>query len=632
MTQSQVQPVVVDTSNSPHAQLRPVAINAVKLTDKFWSPRQHTNHSETLPQQFEQLESSHRLDNFRRVSGKIDRPFEAPIFNDTDVYKWLEAAAWTLANTDDPDLERMVDIAISEIADSQQPDGYIHSYFSLVPAERWSNLRDLHEMYNAGHLIQAAVAHYRSTGSHRLLDIASRFADLICDTFGPVEEGKRVDVDGHEEVEMALVELARATGNDRYRAQAQFFVDIRGRGVIGGRSYHQDHTPFRELGTVDGHAVRAVYYTAGGTDLFLESGEAAMRDALDRMWQNMVERRMYVSGGIGARHDGEAFGKDYELGNERAYNETCAAIGSMMWNWRMLAIEGDARYSDLIELQLYNGMLPGLSLDGRLYFYENPLEDDGTHRRTPWFGCACCPPNVARTLASLGGYVYSTSERGVWVHLYAGSEASLTLADGSTVGVTQRTNYPWDGDIAVEIDGEGTWSLFLRVPAWCRDGARIEINGEAFDGDLTPGTYAEINRAWKRGDVVRLALPMQVERLVSNPNVLENRGRVAIMRGPLLYCVEQADNPGIDPRNVVVSAKQAWTPTEEPDLLGGVTVLRTRACEETPAPGWEHRLYRVAETTADDRTVDRDIDLVAIPYYAWANRKAGRMQVWLRST
>lgn len=630
MAQSETRPVVVDTTNSPHARLRPVPIDAVHFTDTFWAPRQDINHRETLPQQFEQLESSHRLDNLRRVSGKVDRPFEPPIFNDTDVYKWLEAAAWTLANVQDPQLERMVDVAITEVADAQLPDGYIHSYFGLKLDERWTNLRDLHEMYNAGHLIQAGVAHYRATGSTRLLDVVSRFADLICDTFGPASEGKVENVDGHEEIEMALVELARATGNDRYRAQAQFFVDIRGKGVIGGRDYHQDRVPFRELDVVEGHAVRAVYYTAGGTDLFLESGEQAMHDALEKMWHNMVERRMYVSGGIGARHDREAFGKDYELGNERAYNETCAAIGSVMWNWRMLAIDGEARFADLIELQLYNGMLPGLSLDGRLYFYENPLEDDGTHRRTPWFGCACCPPNVARMLASLGGYVYSTSDRAAWVHLYAGSEATLTLPDGTTVGLQQRTEYPWDGDVSVTVDGEGAWSLMLRVPAWCHAGARIEVNGEAYATPLQPGTYAEIKREWTRGDTVRLSLPMTVERLVSHPNVLENRGRVAIMRGPLLYCFEQADNSGVDSRNVVLHARAPWTPSHEADLLGGVTVLRARASEHVVPQQWTNTLYRRADETSDDQWGSRDIDITLVPYFAWANREAGRMQVWLR--
>jgi hypothetical protein len=624
-------PVVVDTSRSSHARLRPVPITAVSLADHFWAPRRHINHHVTLPSQFQQLEDSHRLDNFRRVSGKIERPFEGPIFNDTDVYKWLEAAAWTLATERDPELEQMVDIAITELADAQQPDGYLHTYFvGDKTHERWSNLRDLHEMYNAGHLIQAAVAHYRATGETRLLDIARRFADHICDTFGPEAEGKRVDVDGHEEVELALVELARATGNEKYRDQAQFFVDVRGRGVIGGRPYHQDHQPFRELDAITGHAVRAVYYTSGGADLVAESGEQAMRDALERLWHNMVTRRMYVSGGLGARYEGEAFGKDFELPNERAYTETCAAIGSVMWNWRMLALDGDARFTDVLELALYNGMLAGISLDGQDYFYQNPLEDDGTHRRQPWFGCACCPPNVARLLASLPGYFYTVSDAGVWTHLYAASQAEIELTDGTVVRLEQQTRYPWDGEVIVAVNGEGTFSLFLRIPAWCEAGATLDVNGQPWTGDVTPGTYAEIRRAWRPGDVVRLMLPMPVRRIACHPYVAENRGRVAIMRGPLLYCIEQADNAGIDPRDVVLPAGVTFTPEVRTDLLGGVTVLCGQAEERKVPHDWAERLYHTVHSHGE-APQDRPVDIVAIPYYAWANREPGRMQVWLRA-
>lgn len=622
-------PVVVDTARSRYTRLRPVPITAVTLADQFWAPRRRINHEVTLPSQFQHLETSHRIDNFRRVSGKVDRPFEGPIFNDTDVYKWLEAAAWTMASEDDPELQRMVDAAIDEIADAQQPDGYLHTYFVGDKAgERWGNLRDLHEMYNAGHLIQAAVAHYRSTGSTRLLDIARRFADNIRATFGPAEQGKRAEADGHEEVEMALVELARATGDEQYRDQAQFFVDVRGRGAIGGRPYHQDHVPFRELEAMDGHAVRAVYYTCGATDLLAESGEQAMRDALERLWRNMVTRRMYVSGGIGARWEGEAFGKDFELPNARAYTETCAAIGSVMWNWRMLALEGDARFADLLELALYNGVLPGLSLDGQTYFYQNPLEDDGTHRRQPWFGCACCPPNVARLLASLPGYFYSVSGAGIWTHLYAEGQAEIELADGNVVRLRQQTRYPWDGEITLEVNGEGTFSLFLRVPAWCGAGATLEVNGQPFGGEAMPGTYMELRREWRPGDSVRLTLPMPVRQIVCHPYVAENRGRVALMRGPLLYCIEAADNPHVDPCDVALPAGATFTPEVRAELLGGVTVLRGPAeVRELPA-GWTERLYRVTGPHPE-ASPGRTVELVAIPYYAWANRAPGRMQVWL---
>ena len=363
--------------------------------------------------------------------------------------------------------------------------------------------------------------------------------------------------------------------------------------------------------------------------MLLETGEAALRDALDRLWHNMTTRRMYVSGGIGARYEGEAFGKDFELPNERAYTETCAAIGSMMWNWRMLALEGDARYADLLELALYNGVLPGLSLDGEEYFYQNPLEDDGTHRRTPWFGCACCPPNVARTLASLPGYVYSVSDEGIWTHLYAAGDAELELPDGNLVRLKQQTEYPWDGNVTIEVNGEGSWSLYLRIPAWC-EAATLTVNGAAFGAELKPGTYAEIQRDWRPGDQVRLSLPMPVRAVTCHPYVAENRGRVALLRGPLLYCVEQADQPDIDPRDIVLPAGAGWSIEHRADLLGGVTVLRGPATVREPVAEWSEPLYRVF-TGGSNLAPGRPVQLTAIPYYAWANRDAGRMQVWLRA-
>jgi uncharacterized protein len=437
---------VVDTSGSPHAHLRTLPLEAVSLADDFWEPRRRINREVTLPSQYRHLEETGRLDNFRRASGKIGGEYQGIYFNDSDVYKWLEAASWTLATDPDPDLERMVDDAITEIADAQRPDGYLNTYFTFEKAaERWTDF-DLHEMYCAGHLFQAAVANFRATGSERLLDVATRFADHICDTFGPEEE-KRQAVDGHEEVEMALVELFRVTGEKRYLEGARYFIDARGHGLLGrpygqhDPSYSQDHEPLRNQSEVVGHAVRAMYLYSGAADVYAETGELELMEALRRLWMNMTTRRMYVSGGLGSRYEGEAFGKDFELPNERAYAETCAAIGSVMWNWRMLGIEGDARFADLIEHALYNAVMPGISLDGQHYFYQNPLADDGTHRRQPWFGCACCPPNVARLLASLPGYFYSTSEGAVWVHLYAEGAATVELDENRTINLRQRTRY-----------------------------------------------------------------------------------------------------------------------------------------------------------------------------------------------
>jgi uncharacterized protein len=640
---TQRSPVVVDTSKSRYSRLRPLPLSDLRLLDDLLEPRRRVNHETTLPSQYDLLEQTGRLDNFRRAAGKIDVPFSGVYFNDSDVYKWLEAAAWTLASDRDPELERMVNVAIGEIEDAQQPDGYLNTYFALErESERWTDLTHKHEMYCAGHLIQAAVAHHRATGSERLLHVARRFADHICDIFGPEEEGKRLGTDGHEEIEMALVELYRDTGDRTYLDQATFFLDVRGHGLLGGRTYHgthglpggreyyQDHEPLRDMHEIVGHAVRAVYLNSGAADLYAETGDPTLLEALERLWHNMTTRRMYVSGGIGSRYEDEAFGEDYELPNARAYAETCAAIGSVMWNWRMLAIDGDARYADLLEHTLYNAALPGLSLDGESYFYQNPLSDSGAHRRSSWFGVACCPPNVARLLASLPGYFYGVSDDGVWVHLYAEGRAEVRLSDDRTVGLRQRTQYPWGGDVTIEVDAESEFGLRLRIPAWCEEGAAISINGDPFDGSASPGSYAEIRRTWRPGDRVRLALPMPVRCVECHPYVAENAGRVALMRGPLLYCVEQVDNPGLDLRDIVLPDDASFSVQSRPDLLGGVAVLETLAEIVPPDEGWSERLYRRTRPCTDEPQ-DTTAKVAAIPYYSWANRDPGPMRVWLRS-
>jgi uncharacterized protein len=631
---SSPRPPVVDTSRSPHARLRPLPLDAVKLTDDFWEPRRRINREITLPSQYRHLEETGRLDNFRRASGKTGGEYQGIYFNDSDVYKWLEAAAWTLAEGSDPELERMVDAAITEVEDAQRPDGYLNTYFTFEKAtQRWTDF-DLHEMYCAGHLFQAAVAHFRATGSERLLDVATRFADHICDTFGS-EEGKRHAVDGHEEVEMALVELFRVTGEKRYLEGAQYFIDARGQGLLGhpyGQhppSYSQDHEPLRDQSEVVGHAVRALYLYCGAADVYAETGEPALLQTLERLWEHMTTRRMYVSGGLGSRYDGEAFGRDFELPNERAYTETCAAIASVMWNWRMLALGGDARYADLIEHTLYNAVLPGLSLDGQHYFYQNPLADDGTHRRQPWFGCACCPPNVARLLASLPGYFYNTSEGAVWVHLYAEGAATVDLDGNRTIGLRQRTRYPWDGRVEITVEAEGEFALMLRIPAWCEEGVEVEVNGESVVAGISPGSYANLRRKWRPGDTINIDLPMPVRRLECHPYVPENAGRIALMRGPLLYCAEQADNHDMELRDLVLNSKEP-TVRFAPDLLGGMAVLEAEARAAAPDEGWENRLYRTLHPREED-TQSRTTRVSAVPYYAWANREPGAMRVWLRN-
>jgi uncharacterized protein len=626
-------PIVVDTSRSPHALLRPVSVTAVKLEDQFWLPRLRANKEVSLPAQFEQLETTGRLDNFRRVTGETDKPYEGLYFNDSDVYKWLEGAAWALAQGPDETLERLVNEAISLVEAAQDEDGYLNTYFSLErEPERWTNLRDMHEMYCAGHLIQAAVAHQRATGGDRLMRVARRNADLICATFGPAESGRRPGVCGHEEIELALVELYRQTGEHKYLEQARYFIDARGHEILepGGRftpDYYQDHKPLRELEQMVGHAVRALYLNAGAADLYLEEGDQTILTALERLWTHMTSRQMYVSSGLGARHEGEAFGEDFELPNAKAYTETCAAIGSVMWDHRMLAATGHARYADLIEATLLNAILPGWSLDAKHYFYENPLEDAGGHRRQPWFHCACCPPNVARTVASIPGYIYSTSEDAVWVHLYVQNTAQLEI-NGQAVQISQRTNYPWDGEIELELHSEGEFGLHLRIPEWCESGATLSVNGIDAGVLLQPGSYAKLRRRWTPGDTVRLALPMPVRFLESHPRIFENVSRMAVMRGPLLYCIEGVDHPGVDLREIEIDLRQPPLSEWRSDLLKGVAVLRGQARVRLLDEAWQHQLYRPVHPGAIRPS--EPVEITMIPYFAWANREAGAMQIWLR--
>jgi DUF1680 family protein len=621
--------VIVDTTDSPFAKLRPIPIADVRLSDPIWEPRRRTTTERIIPEQYELLESSERLANFRRGAGTEDGPFFGRYFNDTDVYKWLEAASWALAMEPDPELDSLVDSVIETVGAAQQPDGYLDNFYVVGQIEKkWTELTVTHELYCAGHLFQAAVAHYRATGKTSLLDIACRFADLICDIFGPAESGKMPGTDGHEEVELALVELGRATGNRRYIDQALYFLDARGYGLVGGDEYHQDHVPFREATAVVGHAVRQVYHTAGAADIYAETGDDTILAALHRLWDSMTQRRIYVSSGIGGRWEGESFGRDFELPNLRAYTETCAAIGSIMWNWRMLLITGEAKYADLIESTLYNAMLPGISLSGDLYFYQNPLADDGTHRRAPWFDCACCPPNLARTLASISGYVATTSDEGLWLHLYARSSLDAILPSGQKVRLIQETDYPWDGKVKITVDADASFSLHLRIPAWCENAA-VSVNGQPVEGPLQPGAHLEIDRIWQPGDIVEMVLPMPVRLVESHPYLFENAGRVAAFRGPLLYCLEQAGNENVDPRDVVVPDASSFGVERQPDLLGGVDVLTAAASTRSPAGQWEDRLYRPASASGDGKT-EQDVPITLIPYFTWANREPGRMEVWLR--
>ncbi len=616
--------MVVDTTNSPFATLRPVSLSDVKLTDTFWTEKQKFVRTITLPSQFDSIEATGGLDNFRRVSGRKqgESSFYGFYFNDSDIYKWLEAASFTIATQRDPELERMMDICITELEAAQREDGYLDTYYEVERKdERWTN-PDYHELYCAGHLFQGAVANYRATGETRLLNIAKRFADYICKALGPKEEGKRPWIDGHQEVKLGLIELYRATGEERYLKQAKYFVEARGYGLARRKDpeYCQDHKPFKEMDAMLGHAVRAVYYNSSVADLYAELGDEGYKKTLETLWQNMTTKRMYVTGGIGARYDFEAFGKDYELPNERAYTETCAAIGSVMWNWRMLSLQGEAKYADLIEWTIYNAILSGWSLDGRGYFYQNPLADDGTHRRQTWFYCACCPPNIARLVASFAGYIYNVSDNTAWVHLFADSELNTTLPSGTKVKLSQKSNYPWDGNIKIKVETSGEFTLKVRIPSWC-DNANVKINGEDA-GAVTPG-YLELKRNWQAGDTVELNLPLEIKLLEAHPHVIELNNHVAITRGPLLYCLESVDNQGFDLRDfVLTSSNISLEPSSD---LGGVTKLGLEGeVQQKTFTG----LYRPVEQS---KYAVANAKATAIPYFVWANRAAGRMQVWIRN-
>jgi DUF1680 family protein len=642
-------PVVVEFASTAYARIKPVPVTAVELRGDFWGRRFDINRTETLPSQWDLLENTNRLNNFRRVFGEYEGPFEGLFFNDSDLYKWLEAASWLVARGPDAELEKRIEEGIDLIERAQEEDGYIDTYFSVDRRdEKWKNLRDLHEMYVGGHLIQAAVAHHRATGNARLLNIAVRFADMLCKRFGPESEGKVEAVDGHEEIEMALIELARETGHSRYLELARFFIKARGHGLLkGGRfgdAYFQDDVPFDRMEDLAGHAVRALYMACGITDLYLETGEEDLLPRLETLWDRLTASRMYITGGVGSRYDGESIGVDYELPNAQAYTETCAAIASMMWCHRMLAATGDARYVDLFEWTLYNGMLPGWSLDGRAYYYVNPLENDGTHRRQPWYYCACCPPNVARTIASLPGYVYGTDADSVYVHLYLDSDAQLEVG-GKAVRLQQRTQYPWDGAIDLAVEADAEFTLNLRIPGWTQEaaglsaagqgraaGVNVSVNGTAVDATANDNGYVAIRRAWKSGDKVRLDLPMNVRVWQSHPKVPDNRGRVALSRGPVLFCVEQADMQGVDLDELFVdpaNVNAAW----EPALLNGVVILKGPAAKRSIDPAWSGHLYRpfgaLGESDALSAVSGDPLQVVAIPYFAWHNRESGPMKVWL---
>jgi uncharacterized protein len=595
--------------------LTPVPFQHVRLRDDFWGPRLATNTKVTVEANLRQCESTGRIKNFAVAGKLVPGKHEGQLYNDSDVYKVLEGVAYSLALKRDPDLERRADKIIDAIASAQQPDGYLNTYYTLVkPTQRWKNIRHGHELYCAGHLIEAAVAYRHATGKRKLFDVARKFADLICATFGP---GKKVDPCGHEEIELALVKLYRATGEKKYLRQAQFFLDVRGRKDLRTLfgEYAQDHKPVREQTEVTGHAVRATYLYCGMADVASLAGDHTLWKPLDRIWHDVVDRKMYLTGGIGPSADNEGFTVPYDLPNDTAYAETCAAVGMALWNHRMFLREGDGRFADVLEREVYNGLLSGVSLGGDRFFYTNPLASVGKHRRVPWFDCSCCPTNIVRYLPAMGERAYARRGNGVWAVLYMGSETTVPL-DGGKVKLTQKTRYPWDGEVQIQVEPEKPFAfdLHLRVPGWCASGWSVQVNGKGQKGLKVEKGYVRVGRTWKKGDVVRLSLPMRVRRVHADPKVKADVGRVALMRGPVVFCLEGVDNGG-RVRNLCLPPEAKLSASFRKDLLGGVVEVTGEALAITRGEG--------------GKRATRPLSFRAVPYYAWANRTPGEMIVWL---
>ena len=623
--------MVPAAENAPLLKLRAVPFSDVQIHDSFWSPRQEVNRTASLPLNLEMLEKSGNIRNLELAAARATSGFTGPVFMDSDLHKALEAASYSLASHPDQALEKRIDELVAKLAAAQLADGYLDSYYIVKePGNRWTNLRDNHELYCAGHMIEAAVAHFRATGKTNFLTVATRLADHIDSVFGP---GKRLGYPGHPEIELALIKLWRATGEKRYFELARFFIENRGRKFFATEhhtplqeydgTYWQDDVPICDHRNIKGHAVRAAYLLSGATDVAGETQDTALLKMINRVWRNTTRRNMYITGGIGPSASNEGFTHDYDLPNRTAYQETCASVALAQWNHRLALLYGDSRFADVFERSLYNGVLAGVSLDGKRFFYVNPLESEGHHHRSPWFGCACCPPNVARTLASLGGYAYAVSDDSLWVNLYIQGSANATV-NGRKVTLNVETEYPWDGKVILkpQVDQTSKFELRLRIPGWCQ-GATLAVDGETIAHPATDRGYLVVGREWKSGDVVELSLPMPVQRIAANPHVLADTGLLAIQRGPLVYCLEACDQS--EPLANLVLPRGAELKAQKVDnLLGGVVVVQGFA-ETAPEQEWSDVLYQAIPDSTQ-------VPITAIPYYAWDNRKAGPMKVWLPQT
>ncbi len=614
--------------------IAPVPFTSVHIEDNFWQPRLETNREVTVPYTFQKSEETGRISNFAKAGGLEEGEFEGIYFNDSDVFKIIEGASYSLQVNPDPELKAYLDEVIAKIAAAQEPDGYLYTNRTINPEKaadgggekRWTNLRVHHELYNVGHMYEAAVAHYQATGERTLLDVAIKNANLIDSVFGP---GKNMGVPGHQEIEIGLVKLYRVTGERKYLELAKFFVDQRGNAegheLYG--EYSQDHKPLAQQDKAVGHAVRAGYYYAGATDVAAIYGTNEYDAGLQRIWENIVTTKIYLTGGIGAEPQHEGFGPDYELPNATAYTETCAAIALMLWNHRLFLLKGDAKYMDVFERTLYNGFLAGVSFEGNTFFYPNPLEADGVHKfnqgvcgRSPWFDCSCCPVNVVRILPSLPGYIYATEGETVYVNLYIGNRAEFEV-NGQPFAVKQTTNYPWDGKVSFTIQKGGAAQFKFRIPGWLRNevmpgdlyryaddkelGFEVAVNGEKQDVTAEKGYITLAKENWKENDEITLTFDMAVRKVVANENVAADKGKAALERGPVVYCAEEVDNPqGV--LNLELGKIDGFEYVYDEELLNGV-----------------------GKITGQAYMAEKNVPFQAIPYYAWAHRKMGEMAVWL---
>lgn len=627
----------VALAQAPARKFDPVSFSKVNVTDAFWKPTMDKVATTTLQACVFQTEvKTPRIKNFEKVARNKNEKHEGIFYDDSDVFKALEAIAYSLKYHPDAALEQKADEWIDKVAAAQLPDGYINTYYSLGRLnERWTDM-SMHEDYNGGHLIEAAVAYYNATGKRKLLDVAIRFADHFDSQFGP---GKKHWVTGHQELELALVKLYNVTNDKKYLSLSHWLLEERGHKYAKGytwtdwkdTAYAQDVVPVRQQKEITGHAVRAMYMYTGAADVAALTGDEGYMNAMNTVWEDVVHRNMYITGGIGSSGNNEGFSNDFDLPNEQAYCETCASVGMVFWNQRMNLLTGDSKFIDVLERSLYNGARDGLSLSGDRFFYGNPLASNGRHFRREWFGTACCPANIARLVASLGDYIYGASDKGIWVNLYVGSN-TVAKVGKNEIPLAMETNYPWDGAVRVTVTPKTKtrFAMRLRIPGWVQGEAvpgnlyifedktnqtfELTINGQPTAYTMEKG-YAVIDRDWKKGDQVLLNLPMDVKRIVARNEVKQDEERVAIQRGPLVYCVEGADNSG-QAWNLTLPDKATFKVSHQKDLLEGVTTLQFEA--------------PTLQISADGQSVKTETrTITAIPYYAWCNRGQNPMQVWL---